>query len=238
MPKKRPNFIFCILFVFIFVCNAYAMDLDNLKSSYISGDYKAAIREGEKLIAASRGQPNLDELYYFLALSYLKDGNYLRSWDIFEIIINEFSKSNYLEEAKIGLADTYFLRQDYPRAKQAYSQLLESARNGKLKSILNSRLKLCADKEKEIPAQPQEQIVQKSEVAEYSVQVGAFSSIQNAKRLTQELSAKNHSSFIEHSIQGDKDIYRVKAGKFAALEEAQALETILSKEGYPTKICP
>jgi len=236
MPKLKLKLAFLILFVF--ACNAYALDLDNLKASYISGDYKAAIREGEKLIAASRDQPNLDELYYFLALSYLKDGNYLRSWDIFEIIINEFPKSNYLEEAKVGLADTYFLRQDYPRAKQAYSQLLGSTRNEKLKFLLDSRLKLCADKSSQAPALPQEKIVQKSEGPEYSVQVGAFVSEANAQKLAQDLSAKGYASYSERATQDGKNIYRVKAGKFAAREEAQALETKLNKEGYPTKIRP
>ncbi len=236
MPKIKLRLIFLILFI-SFV-NVYALDLDNLKASYISGDYKAAIREGEKLIAANHSQSNSDELYYFLALSYLKDGNYLRAWDIFEIIIQEFPKSSYLEEARLGLADTYFLRRDYPMAKQCYSRLLETTRDEKIKNFLNSRLKLCADKQKEAPVLPPVEVVQKSAGIEYSVQVGAFASQENAEKLARELSAKGYVSYSEHSSQGDKDIYRVKAGRFAALEEAQALEARLSKEGYPTKICP
>lgn len=236
MPKINLKLVFLILL--IFACNASAFDLDDLKSFYISGDYKAAIRQGEKLIALSRDQPNLDELYYFLGLSYLKDGNYLRSWDIFEIIINEFPKSNYLEEAKLGLADTYFLRRDYPKARQGYSRLLESTANQKIKYLLNTRLELCAGKEREAPSLLQEEVRQKPEAVVYSVQVGAFASEDNAKKLIRELSAKGYSSYNEHSTQGDKDMYRVKTGKFASLEEARAVEASLSKEGYPTKICP
>ncbi|MBN1913662.1 MAG: hypothetical protein JW788_04610 [Candidatus Omnitrophica bacterium] len=49
---------------------------------YLSGDYKAAISEGEKILAQAKDQDGLDELYYILALSYMKEGNYLRASDI------------------------------------------------------------------------------------------------------------------------------------------------------------
>jgi len=55
----------------------------------------------------------LDELYYLLSLSYLKDGNYLRASDIFEIILREFKGSRFKEDALLALGDTYFLRGDY-----------------------------------------------------------------------------------------------------------------------------
>ena len=87
------------LFVFRFTF-VYALNIDKVKINFLNGDYKVAILEGEKLLANSKNAQGLDELYYFLGLSYLKDGNYLRASDICEIILNEFKNSRFSEGAK------------------------------------------------------------------------------------------------------------------------------------------
>jgi hypothetical protein len=81
------------------VSSAYALNIDKVKINFLNGDYKAAILEGEKILAHSRQSPDTDELYYFLGLSYLKDGNSLRASDIFEIILSEFKDSRFRQEA-------------------------------------------------------------------------------------------------------------------------------------------
>ncbi len=100
--------------LFGFFNKAFALDLDKTRALFISGDYKAAITEGEKTMAKTTSNSlGLDELYYILGLSYLKDGNYLRASDIFEIILKEFKDTQFSADAKAGLADAYFLKGDY-----------------------------------------------------------------------------------------------------------------------------
>ena len=62
------------------ISSAYALNLDSLKANLLKGDYKAAISEGERLVARDQRS---DELYYLLGLCYLKDGNFLRSSESF-----------------------------------------------------------------------------------------------------------------------------------------------------------
>jgi outer membrane protein assembly factor BamD (BamD/ComL family) len=82
-----------------FYTYVYALNIDKVKINFLNGDYKAAILEGEKILAHSRQSPDTDELYYFLGLSYLKEGNSLRASDIFEIILSEFKDSRFRQEA-------------------------------------------------------------------------------------------------------------------------------------------
>jgi tetratricopeptide (TPR) repeat protein len=238
----------------------YAFNLDKLKSSFLNGDYKAAILEGEKILATKDSSSDSDQLYYILGLSYMKDANYLRASDIFEIIINEYKNSPLKEYAKLGLADTYFLMQDFDKAQIYYKDIINSNPDTKLKAELYYRLsqvefkkgdtkegKEYLDKLKqEFPLSPQlllnKDLSLLSNVSSsdlnYTVQVGSFSNISNAKNFVQRLIQKGYPAYIEEAAYQGKTSYRVRVGKTRLRQEIIDLENKLSKEGYPTKICP
>jgi len=238
---------------------AYALNLDKIKTCFLDGDYKSAITEGEKLIAQDRKGLHSDELYYILGLSYLKDGNYLRASDIFEIIINEFKNSIFADEAKLALGDTYFLRDDFNRAQDHYKDLLRNNPSTKLKAQIYFRLSQTGFKignmrqgkeyleklNQEFPLSIEARLSKDlcalpnySSNFFYTVQVGSFSNIRNAKNLLQRLIQKDYPAYIEELSSRGGMSYRVRVGKFDKRQEATNLEQKLIQEGYPTKICP
>ncbi len=256
-------FRFCVIICALsFVINAkvYALDLDKFKSLFLSGDYKAAIQEGEQILGLNSNSHDLDELYLILGQSYMKDGNLLRSADIFQIIITEYKNSNFREEAKLSLGDTYFFRQDFDKAAASYKEILNDNPKTKLKADLYYRLSETAFKtgnsqeaelylsklKNEFPQGTQlyfdKDLCSLSQVPAsdvyYAVQVGSFSNIANAKNLTQRLIQKGYPAYLEESVLADKPSYRVKVGKARQRQEIVNLESRLSNDGYPTKICP
>lgn len=242
----------CIIFLAIAV-PAHALNLDRIKSVFIAGDYKQAISEGERILAVTTAKAyGLDELYYILALSYLKDGNYLRASDIFEIILKEFKKSTLAADARLGLADTCFLKGDYERAREGYGKLLNSGKAVRLRPCVYYRLSRCAaelghnDEAENYLAQlkrefPLNILDSKDNIISgesyYSVQVGSFSSNTNANNLMRQLIDKGYSAYIEEANLESETVYRVKVGR-SGIKETMALATRLSREGYPTKVCP
>ena len=263
MKNLNKTIKFCILtctftfllFTFTFLC--YALNLDSLKANLLKGDYKAAIAEGEKLIAKD---PHSDELYYLLGLCYLKDGNYLRSSDIFEVIINEFSGSRFKEEATLGLGDTYLLRDDFKQAREIYQSIIKKNPKSKLKTQVYYRLSEIGFKQGDVsqgrdyltklrenyplaPEAKQSQDICPLEKNNfnfyYSVQIGSFSNPNNAHNLAQKLVSSGYPAYIEESstVSGAK-AYRVRAGKLKSRQEAEDLNKKLMQEGYPTRICP
>lgn len=224
--NKKILFLICSLMLGI-LSNASAMNLDNLKAKFLSADYKAAIAEGEKIISNTKEPADkLDELYYILGLSYLKDGNYLRASDIFEIILNEFDQSIFKEEALLGLADSYFLKEDFPKAQQYYQQLLSQKPESKYHAIASERLSQIEIR------------TGQAEGISYTVQVGAFKSKLNATRLMQKLISNKFPAYMEELNSGDSVSYRVRIGKMNQLKEAQELKEKLEKKGYAAKIFP
>lgn len=260
----RKNLIF-LVFIFYYGLSTidyglvYALNLDHVKARFLQGDYKAAIKEGEKLIAASmQNSSRLDELYYYLGVSYLKDTNYLRASDIFEIILKEFSDSAFQDEATLGLGDTYFLRGNYDKAKEYYQRLISAAGRGRLKPEAYYRLSQCAFRlgnseegakylrklKDGYPMSPE--LVSNKDLSAladtnklyYTVQVGAFSGKARAEGLKNKLAREGYPAYIEDADTSRSVSYRVRVGKFHLLQEAVELEKKLIQEGYPTKIFP
>lgn len=236
--------------------NGYCSDIDKVKACFLKGDYKSAIAEGEKTLTNyDTHSPDLDELYYVMGLSYLKDGNYLRASDIFEIILREFKNSRFKDEAKLSLGDTYFLKEDYGKAQQQYKELINSNSSTKLKASLYYRLSQVAlkkgdtqqgkeylDKLKaEFPANPEiklnNDLFSLSDIY-YTVQVGSFVNSANANNLCDKLTAKGYDAYVVKVDINAVTSYRVRVGKVKSRIEANELENKLSSEGCPTKIIP
>ena len=253
---KRTFFFLLAAWCFgVLVPFGYAMDLSKAKAYFLSADYKAAITEGEKALSEVEEAPELDELYYLLGLSYLKDGNFLRATDIFEIILNEFKASALRGEATLGLGDAYFLKQDYQKAKTYYRELLRFDKNSRLLPSAYYRLRQCALKEGDTQeAKAYLSIIEEKypgyaqiDTAEpacpmggdfFTVQVGSFSKKANADTLMQKLIAKGFPAYVQDSGPSGINGYRVKVGKFKLRQEAAEAQMRLSQDGYPARICP
>jgi len=249
------SFALCAL-SFTLIANAYAFNLDKMKARFLSSDYKQAIIEGEKAIAGiEHSTDGLDELYYLLGLSYLKDGNYLRASDISEIILREFKGSRFKEDALLALGDTYFLRGDYQNANAQYRKVIDGNPSSKLRFTAYYRISQCALKTgdtqqaKEYLSRLKEEAPESFEFISnkdldtscdiyYTVQVGSFSSSTNAQNFMQKLIQNGYPAYLEEAKTQDNVTYRVRIGKFKLRQETQELENKLTQEGYPTKIYP
>jgi len=250
------KFIICAFFLSISLfSSAFALDLRNIKTAFLKKDYKAAIQEGEKLIATAQGPQGLEELYYILGVSYLKEENYLRASDIFEIIIKEYNDSAFYEEASLGLGDTFFLRGKITQAKETYERLLISLKKKSLEPLIYERLIQCylrledkksADDLLNLLKQRFPDYLSMldtsgsilTEIDFYTIQVGAFTKKINAERLLKKLTDQGYPAYIPDSSLGQTFIYRVRVGRYRTLYEAQEVAKKLLSEGYPARIIP
>ena len=67
----------------------------------------------------------------------------------------------------------------------------------------------------------------------FTFQIGAFVNRDNAERLTALLNKKYKNAHISVYDRGDQIFYRVRVGRFTTLEQAEAQESILVRDGYP-----
>ena len=70
------------------------------------------------------------------------------------------------------------------------------------------------------------------------VQLGSFSSEDNAKRLAAQLKAKGYQSFVTRYAGPDQVLHRVRVGPAGTREQADALAQRLAGQGQVTKVVP
>jgi len=252
MRKIKIYLISLIFFIFPGIC--LAMDMDSLKADFLQGNYRRVIFEGQAQVdRINIGKT--DELNYILGLSYLKEGSVLSAQDCFKRILSN-QNSKFFNEAKMSLADTYLMQDQFQEAENIYKKLIEDDSNSNLKAALLYRLNQLEIKKgdtqqgnsyylklkKDFPLnlelkQNKGLGLAKTTVidsSQYSVQVGFFENSANANNLNIKLLSKGFPAYLESSGTG----FRVKVGKFNSQKEALDLEKKLSQEGFPTKICP
>ncbi|MGM0419031.1 MAG: septal ring lytic transglycosylase RlpA family protein, partial [Thermodesulfobacteriota bacterium] len=67
----------------------------------------------------------------------------------------------------------------------------------------------------------------------FTVQIGSFTSRANAERLKKKLSSDFNHIFIQKFRKDNKTFFRVRAGKFKSLKQAEVTELKLRQNGYP-----
>ncbi len=72
----------------------------------------------------------------------------------------------------------------------------------------------------------------------YCVQVGSFSSEQNAGRLSSEMKHRGYASEVSEGVLGGKTFYRVRVGRFGSRVEAEGELKRLKQEGFPGRVFP
>ncbi len=75
-------------------------------------------------------------------------------------------------------------------------------------------------------------MISEKKPAKYTVQIGAFSSYENAKKLKKRLSSKFNWVSVKKSEKNGKIFYRVRAGKFNDIKKAEKKERELKKTGF------
>ena len=253
--KLRRFIQFCIVAGIIsFPVLCRAADLDTLKADFLQGNYRRVIFEGEAEARSSNSRLS-EELNYILGLSYLKENNLTQAREAFNRILKNPSPK-FRAQAEMGLADTYLIAGDYQEAEDIYNKLINDEPNTGLKAPILYRLSQASFKKgdhrlaneyllklkKDFPLSPELKLTSgiphieapKNDAEPYSVQVGFFSNTANADNLKDKLRALGFSAYVEESTGG----YRVRVGRFKALDEAVEMESELSKKGLPTKLFP
>ncbi len=255
MQKNKVIPIALVCLIIPIVCRA--AEMDNLKVDFLQGNYRRVIFEGQAQVN-SLNSSGSDELNYILGLSYLKEARLEQAANCFKLVVVG-SSSKLKKQAELGLADTYLMGGQFQEAVDSYNKLIAGESNSSYGAAILYRLSQLEFKRgnnqlgneylsklrRDFPLSPELRLSKglalndvltkpQREVGEYSVQLGFFTNSNNANNLKNKLLADNYPAYVESVDAG----YRVRVGRLKTLNEAQVLESELSKKGFQTKICP
>jgi len=147
---------------------------------------------------------------------------------IYQNIVDNFPKSEWADDALYKLYQYYYSIGLYKTADQKLQQLKEEY---PFSAYANEKSPVAEEK-----AEPKEQpIVVKPKgpmqkyAAGFTVQVGAFSTFQNAAELKAKFENKGYTANIFTIDSGGKKIHKVWVGEFATYEEAKKLSAEVKK---------
>lgn len=240
-----------INFVASHICFGDEATLQKAWAYYLKGEHEKALDACRKI---SRSKALGEEGRYIMGLSFLKLGDYQQARKNFEFLLENYPKSERREQILLGIADSYYLEEEFEKAEQYYVRLLKDFPDTDYASIVYLRLGLCQRNQgkwqeaessfykvvRDFPLSLEAEAVRdylKEKTGYFSVQVGAFSKADNAQRLSGLLRKKGYDAYIEKTCHGDKLIYRVRVGKFNTRKDAQKEAAKLKKEGFTVRIC-
>lgn len=238
------NKIFFLIFLLGFPLFVFAsgVNVENIKINFLKGEYKSCVKEGESLLAgASRDTKGLDELYYYLGLSYLKEGNLLRAGDIFDIILKEFKNSKFTEVSMIGLGDVYRQKGQLDLAEKNYQEVLKKFPSTKLRKDIEIRLTKVQTQDEQKPIiKSSPVVVEEKKVIKTETNFGTedlpivlADDLKGTPGLEAFISATaSKVSTSVKSVESSSDYYSVQVGAFSKKANAQALTDKLNEKGY------
>ena len=255
----KKLFIKVIIFVFIATNFAYS---DASKSTFIKDvnimflkeDYTGVVKGVENNVSSYRLTTNeKKELFYTEGLAHLKLKNFQKAREVFKKILNMRGEA-YRQEAYIGIADSFFLEENYDGAIKAYENVISMYSRSDMRSVIYKNLgtsykakgdtkkanyyfqKIKENYSKSFEADQTSYVNTGKETQYYIVQLGAFQSLKNAKKLVKKLTRKKYDSYIQKIKKDGHVIYRVRGGKFSNKAYAYSLVRKLKKSGFQAKI--
>ncbi len=228
--------------------------IEDINILFLKEDYTGLIKNAEKNFNFYRfNRKEKKEVLYLMGLSYVKLDNFSEARKMFHKIL-AMKGGKLRQDAYIGIADSYFHEKSFSKAISVYEDVLRiyprsdrlstiyynlgaifKARKdlykanyyfGKIKKLYKRSFE--ADKSAYLPT--------KRRPDYYIVQLGAFKSLRNAKKLVRRLRRKKYDSYIQKAKKDGNVLYKVRGGKFSNKYYATRLLRRLKKSGFSAKI--
>ncbi len=226
LAKKIGSVVVILSFILSFTGGeifAQTSSLTKIETLILKDAYSQAARECQKLLAHHHQSKIQSKGHYLLGVCLLKQSRFEEARENFNLILGRYRRGEFSDDAALGIADSYFLAQDFNRAAKEYEQFIRDFPRSELTEIARRQLNLCRQG--------------KAPVSSYfSVQLGCFANKANAERLRNKLIDAGYQAYILDSAADA--LYHVRIGRFSNRLEAEFLEQRLKAEGYTTKVCP
>lgn len=239
---KLIKIILLVLFVGFYV---HSQNIDQEVAKYVrmieSGELERASEESGKLISSNPNHPGI--LYLQGRLS--TDG--IEALKFYQAVVDNFPKSEWADDALYKIYQYYYavglyrtadlkwkhLQKEYPQSPYLRSQLSKDAKS--MPDEVSETNKIDTTKsqttikliEQPVPTEPPPKLtdVKQPEMSTsqnyvYTVQVGAFSTIENAKKQEKYFIDLGYEVEVTNKIRAGKSLYLVWVGNFRSAEEA------------------
>ena len=241
--------------VYFLACALSYAAVSDIEAALMEKDYVMVRAMSQDLLKSTKVPQEKVMAQYYLGLSQLRLGQYAEARKDFQAVKDGTADQDMYDKAALGVVEGLYMAGFYKDALKEGEALLRKSPHSQLLSVIylkmaRANLKMMRwSKAREyltrvvdqFPSSVEYHIARQllEEKEYFTVQVGAFLDKDRAMKLADELKSGGQYAYIVEtmSLEGEK-FFRVRVGQISSLNEAQALESKLSKQGYPTLIYP
>jgi tetratricopeptide (TPR) repeat protein len=228
----------------------------DIETAILNQDYSSVEKLTQEFFAQEKNSK--EEVFrarYYLGLSYIQLRRFQEAQDLFKDLVLQRVEKKWLDQACLGYFDSYYMDGQYEEALKIIKKLLRDSPHSEFSSLVylkaaRANLKLTRWNEatddlkkitikfpQSLEAYTAKQLLEERQY--FAVQVGAFLEQNRAQKLVEELNQKNEYAYVvETTDKNNQKFFRVRVGELTKLQDAEELQSKLSREGYPTQIYP
>ena len=222
---------------------------------FLGSNYQQAIAKFEKAVYLHPRGRYADNALLLSGVSCLKEKEWSKARENLNRLLSDYPRSNLTGQARLSLADSFYLSGDLNQAISRYKKFLIDNPHGPLLAEVYFKLGRCyqekgrwdearyyfekvyADYPLSFEAGEASVILTKDKLY-FTVQVGSFIDRTNALNTCAKLKDRGYQAFVREAREKGKILYRVRVGNFDTRGEADYIAAQLNKKGYSTKIYP
>jgi tetratricopeptide (TPR) repeat protein len=232
-----------------------AAEIGDIEAAVMTNNFEQGKTLAQQVLKSTAVHKTRITAYYYLGLCQLRLGEYVQARNSFHVVMGSDFNQDFYEKSALGLVESLHMAGFYKDALKEGKKLLSKFPNSQSKSLIylkiaRAHLKLMKWDDakwylnaliKEFPnsfeAPIAESLLEEKEF--FTVQVGAFINKDKALELAEDLKAKRQYAYIVETTSRDGNkYYRVRVGQMTSLNQAQNVQTQLSRQGFPSLIYP
>jgi cell division septation protein DedD len=180
-------------------------------------DAGAALKLFQEISTRFRGSSYAERALFRLGQYHFADGTYRQARQYFLNLVEQYPSSNLVSQAVYYAAKSLIIIAKSPPAQEELSQCIKKYPGTWMAKFAAEDLAKLQS-----PVNNQTSGPEKKKVAEYAVQVGAFSRRENAASQLQTFSQSGYTAEIKEKKEGRRIYYQVLAGEFSDRDQARA----------------
>lgn len=150
---------------------------------------------------------------------------------IYQKIVDVYPNSKYADASLYRIFSYYYALGLYDTAREKLVQLKTSYPASPYIQVADQNISLLGtyDQKQETP-KSEEKTIPKTESYSYSIQAGAFTNLDNAKKLMSDFENAGIYTYMSDKVVGGTNFHVVYAGKFEKIEDAESFLQVLSSQ--------
>ena len=227
MLKLKLNFFspLVLLFLFFFSGTLYSQDVDIIP--YLKAIENGNIGQAKEALVDLKEKNPADPSVKFLDGVLKENGQ--EAVVIYQDIVDNHPKSKYADAALYRIFSYYYALGLYETAQEKLKQLKSSYPASPYIQVADQNLSAIEKTEVKEPETKVEETKPKvEENYKFTIQAGAFTNLENAKKLMGEFEAASIFSRLGEKVVGGTTFHVVYAGKFEKYEDAESFLQVIN----------